>query len=120
MNRIEERFAALKQQGRKGLVVYIGAGDPDLEVTRQLAVAFDKAGADQRQGDMRIEPGGREQGLTERLVAERRGRGMVQALALDPSDAAARAGDLWRVSDACGRFTGWRAGACAGSDLCAA
>ena len=46
MNRIVERFAALKQTGRKGFVVYIGAGDPSLEATRQLAIAFDKAGVD--------------------------------------------------------------------------
>ena len=46
MNRIEERFADLKRQEKKGLVVYIGAGDPDLEATRELALAFDKAGAD--------------------------------------------------------------------------
>jgi tryptophan synthase alpha chain len=46
MNRIEQRFAQLKQQGLKGVVVYIGAGDPDLEATRQLALAFDKAGVD--------------------------------------------------------------------------
>lgn len=46
MNRIEERFADLKRQRKKGLVVYIGAGDPDLEATRELALAFDKAGAD--------------------------------------------------------------------------
>jgi tryptophan synthase alpha chain len=46
MNRIVERFALLRQQGRKGLVVYIGAGDPHLEATRQLALAFDRAGVD--------------------------------------------------------------------------
>lgn len=46
MNRIEARFAALKREGRKGLVVYIGAGDPHLEATRQLALAFDHAGVD--------------------------------------------------------------------------
>lgn len=46
VNRIEERFAALKRQGRKGLVVYIGAGDPNLEATRRLALAFDAAGVD--------------------------------------------------------------------------
>ncbi len=46
MNRIEKRFADLKASGRKGLVVYIGAGDPDLEATRQLALAFDQAGVD--------------------------------------------------------------------------
>ncbi len=46
MNRIEERFAKLKRDGQKGLVIYIGAGDPNLESTRQLALAFDRAGVD--------------------------------------------------------------------------
>src|SRR5688572_30134173 len=46
MNRIDERFSTLRKQGRKGFVVYIGAGDPNLEATRQLALAFDKAGVD--------------------------------------------------------------------------
>ena len=46
MNRIEERFARLRREGHKGLVVYIGAGDPDLESTRRLALAFDAAGVD--------------------------------------------------------------------------
>lgn len=46
MNRIEERFARLKREDRKALVVYIGAGDPELEATGQLAVAFDQVGVD--------------------------------------------------------------------------
>lgn len=46
MNRIVERFAALQKTGRKGFVVYIGAGDPHLEATRQLTLAFDRAGVD--------------------------------------------------------------------------
>jgi tryptophan synthase alpha chain len=46
MNRIAERFARLRSAGQKGLVVYIGAGDPDLESTRKLALAFDQAGVD--------------------------------------------------------------------------
>jgi len=46
MNRIEERFAHLKHAGQKALVVYIGAGDPHLEATRQLALGFDRAGVD--------------------------------------------------------------------------
>lgn len=46
MNRIVERFARLKRDGKKGFVVYIGAGDPNLEATRQLGLAFDKAGVD--------------------------------------------------------------------------
>src|SRR5688572_28448086 len=46
MNRIDERFSTLRKQGRKGFVVYIGAGDPNLEVTRQLGLAFDKIGVD--------------------------------------------------------------------------
>jgi len=46
MNRIVEKFARLKSAKKKGLVVYVGAGDPNLEATRQLALAFDQAGVD--------------------------------------------------------------------------
>jgi tryptophan synthase alpha chain len=46
MNRIVEKFATLKRDGKKGFIVYIGAGDPNLEATRELALAFDKAGVD--------------------------------------------------------------------------
>jgi tryptophan synthase alpha chain len=46
MNRIVDCFGSLKKQGRKGFIVYIGAGDPDLETTRRLALAFEKAGVD--------------------------------------------------------------------------
>ena len=46
MNRITKRFAELKLSGQKGLVIYIGAGDPHLEATRQLALTFDRVGVD--------------------------------------------------------------------------
>lgn len=46
MNRIAQRFANLAQQARKGFVVYIGAGDPNLEATRALALSFDRIGVD--------------------------------------------------------------------------
>jgi tryptophan synthase alpha chain len=46
MNRIVEKFAALKRAGKKGFIVYVGAGDPNLAATRELALAFDKAGVD--------------------------------------------------------------------------
>lgn len=46
MNRIVECFDHLKAARKKGFIVYIGAGDPDLEATRQLAIAFDSAGVD--------------------------------------------------------------------------
>ncbi|HWQ90284.1 MAG TPA: tryptophan synthase subunit alpha [Clostridia bacterium] len=46
MNRIVDRFARLRRDGMKGFVVYIGAGDPDLEATRKLALAFDRLGVD--------------------------------------------------------------------------
>jgi len=46
MNRIETRLAELRRAGKKAFVVYIGAGDPDLAATRQLALAFDQAGVD--------------------------------------------------------------------------
>lgn len=46
MNRIDARFQRLRAAGQKGFVAYIGAGDPDLETTRRLALAFDTAGVD--------------------------------------------------------------------------
>src|ERR1700690_1993939 len=46
MNRIVEKFAALKRAGKKAFIVYIGAGDPNLAATRELALAFDRAGVD--------------------------------------------------------------------------
>ena len=46
MNRIDERFSRLRRERQKGFIVYIGAGDPNLEATRQMALAFDKLGVD--------------------------------------------------------------------------
>jgi tryptophan synthase alpha chain len=46
MNRIVEKFKQLKKSGKKGFIVYIGAGDPNLAATQKLALAFDEAGVD--------------------------------------------------------------------------
>jgi tryptophan synthase alpha chain len=46
MNRIVERFERLKEDGQKGFIVYIGAGDPNLAATGEMALAFDKIGVD--------------------------------------------------------------------------
>jgi tryptophan synthase alpha chain len=46
MNRIVERFAQLRKENQKGFIVYVGAGDPDLTVTRQLALGLDRLGID--------------------------------------------------------------------------
>jgi len=46
MNRIVQKFAQLKSAGQKGFVVYIGAGDPNLAATLQLALEFDRVGVD--------------------------------------------------------------------------
>jgi tryptophan synthase alpha chain len=46
MNRIVEKFAALKRDRKKGFIAYIGAGDPNLAATCKFALAFDKAGVD--------------------------------------------------------------------------
>jgi len=46
MNRIVERFARLKKEGRKGFIAYIGAGDPNLQATLQIGLAFDRIGVD--------------------------------------------------------------------------
>jgi tryptophan synthase alpha chain len=46
MGRIEEKFNELKATGKKALVVYLTAGDPDLEKTREFVLAMDRAGVD--------------------------------------------------------------------------
>lgn len=45
-NRIDQKFADLRAAGRKALIAYIAAGDPNLEATRELAWAFEAAGVD--------------------------------------------------------------------------
>jgi tryptophan synthase alpha chain len=44
--RIDKRFAALKSQGRAGLVAYLTAGDPDAETSLAIVKALPAAGAD--------------------------------------------------------------------------
>lgn len=44
--RIEKRFAALKQEGRAGLVTFITAGDPDLDTSFEILRGLPAAGAD--------------------------------------------------------------------------
>lgn len=46
MNRIVERFQRLRANHQKGFVAYIGAGDPDLDATKALALTMDEAGVD--------------------------------------------------------------------------
>lgn len=46
MSRIAARFASLRQQGRKGLIPYICAGDPSAELTVPLMHGLARAGAD--------------------------------------------------------------------------
>ena len=46
MTRIEKRFAQLKAEKRKAMIPYVTAGDPTLEITRDIVLALEKAGAD--------------------------------------------------------------------------
>lgn len=45
-NRITQTWEKLKSQGKKALIPYITAGDPSLEVTKDLIYALEEAGAD--------------------------------------------------------------------------
>ncbi len=45
-NRIDRAFARLKQEGRKGLIPFLAAGDPSLAVTEALVKEFEARGAD--------------------------------------------------------------------------
>jgi len=46
MGRIEQTFEGLRASGRKAMIAYICAGDPDFEATRVLALGIEKAGVD--------------------------------------------------------------------------
>ena len=45
-NRIDQAFARLKTQGRKGLIPFLAAGDPSLDITEALVGEFEARGAD--------------------------------------------------------------------------
>ncbi len=44
--RIDRRFAALKTEGRAGLVTFVSAGDPDLATSQRILAGLPGAGAD--------------------------------------------------------------------------
>jgi tryptophan synthase alpha chain len=46
MNRIDERFHALRAAQQKGFIAYICAGDPNLKTTARLAHGFESVGVD--------------------------------------------------------------------------
>ncbi len=46
MSRIEARFAALRAEGRGGLVTFVTAGDPDTELSTEILAGMPTAGAD--------------------------------------------------------------------------
>ncbi len=45
MSAVDVAFARLREQGRKALVPFVTAGDPDLEFTEQVLQVLDRAGA---------------------------------------------------------------------------
>ena len=46
MNRIEEKMAALKAEGRKAFITYTTAGLPDMDTTAKIMHAQQEAGID--------------------------------------------------------------------------
>lgn len=46
MNRIDRKFKELRKLGKKALIAYIMAGDPDLETTYKLILEMEKQGVD--------------------------------------------------------------------------
>jgi tryptophan synthase alpha chain len=84
MNRVDRAFAAARDENRSALVVFITAGDPDLDTTRRLVPALAKAGADVIElGVPHSEPiaeGPTIQAASERSL--RHGTTLVQVLAL--------------------------------------
>lgn len=46
MNRIDEKFAELREKNRKALITFVTAGDPTLEATKNIIFEMEKKGAD--------------------------------------------------------------------------
>jgi len=46
MSTIAEKFASLKERGRKGFIPFVSAGDPDLETSREIVLMLAENGAD--------------------------------------------------------------------------
>jgi len=46
MNRIDKKFEELKRTGKKALIVYIAAGDPNITITKRLVMEFENRGVD--------------------------------------------------------------------------
>ena len=46
VSRIDRRFAALKKEGRKALVTFVTAGDPDYATSEKILLGLPAAGAD--------------------------------------------------------------------------
>ena len=46
MNRIDQCFKRLRENGSKGFIAYIGAGDPDLDATKTLSLRLSESGVD--------------------------------------------------------------------------
>jgi len=44
--RLDKKFAALKKEGKKGFIAYIGAGDPNLDDTVDIVLKLEEAGVD--------------------------------------------------------------------------
>ncbi len=45
-NRIDLRFEECAAQGKKALITFVTAGDPDLDTTEKLVLAMEQNGAD--------------------------------------------------------------------------
>lgn len=45
-SRLDKTFTALKRKGEQALIAYVMAGDPSLQVTEELVVELERAGAD--------------------------------------------------------------------------
>ncbi len=46
MNRIDRCFADLKAKGKKALITFITAGDPDMETSKKAVLKMFDSGAD--------------------------------------------------------------------------
>ena len=83
MSRLDATFAALRAEGRTGLVTYVTAGDPDFDRSALVIEALDRAGADVLEVGVPFSDPVADGPVIERAVARARAGGATLSTTID-------------------------------------